>query len=144
MPLGSIRCYLLCGLQECQGNVGKIRLPRKKEYKVPHSILPELWTILQPLFCWGYFYFEIWLSVKCCSLSHFFFLHQIIRCLTQKFLSDTPDSQPCERRGIHCPGLCLVVPGSICTSSTKSIYSCFANPKEKQLLLYFSFGDYSI
>lgn len=37
----------------------------------------------------------------------FFFLHQIVRHLTQKFLSDTPDLQHCERRGIHCSGLCL-------------------------------------
>lgn len=96
------------GAKECQrGNVGKIRLPRKKDCQILHSILADLWTTLQPLFCWRYFYFESRLSVKCCSLSHFFFLHQIVRRLTQKFLSDTPDSQHCERRGIHCPGLCL-------------------------------------
>lgn len=90
-----------------RGSVGKIRLPKKKQCQVPHSILSELWSILQPFVLGDISYFENRISAKCCSLSHSIFLHQIIKCLTQKFLSGIPDSQHCERRDIHCPGLCL-------------------------------------
>lgn len=91
----------------------------------------------QTLFCWRYFCFESRVSVKCHSFSHFFFLHQIFKCLTEKFPSNTPDLQHSERRGSLCPGfsvVCVLVWDSIHTSSIREYLfsaSCFASPEEK-------------
>lgn len=109
MPLGSIRCHLLCGLYGCQGKAKqgwKNQVAKEKGVLGPSCHFVRIvnnTTVFVSL--------EIFLfckqTVKCCLLSHLLFLHQILRHLTQKSLSDTPNSQHCEKRGIHCPGLCL-------------------------------------